>query len=44
MSSNAFFYIFAGLLVILLLFVALHLSGVLTLWEPPFVVKYFKAD
>jgi len=36
MSSNARFYIFAGLL-----FIALAMFGVFSFWEPPFVVRNF---
>ena len=43
MSPNARFYIFAGLLVILILFVALALSGSLSFVERPFVVRGFEA-
>jgi thiol:disulfide interchange protein len=39
MTSNARFYIFAGLLAILLLFVALAMSGIFSFWEPAFVVR-----
>ena len=43
MSQNARFYIFVGLLVILVLFVALAMSGYLAKWEPPFRVSEFQA-
>jgi len=39
MSQYARFFVFAGLMVILILFVALALSGVFYFWEPPYVVK-----
>ena len=43
MSRYARFYIFAGLLVILLLFVSLAMGVYLHLWEPPYKVTDFQA-
>jgi hypothetical protein len=42
MSRFARFYIFAGLLAILLMFVALAMSGYFSRWEPPYKVKNFE--
>lgn len=39
MNPWARFFVFAGLMVVLILFVALALSGVLYFWPPPYVVK-----
>ena len=39
MSQYARFFIFTGLMIVLILFVALALSGALYFWNPAYVVK-----